>query len=193
MSYIFTSAHHQGCRVTLRTSMAGKNHLQEDKSRSSSPSHIFIQQNPYSYPRGGSKLVSSHARRFQSAGKRRRQEFSAHQGAEYARSLVGWRSASSTPISLKENPASSSADGKITTGKATPYPQMSSTALVIRGSPQRHDGESYEGEGAAQLTAAIGGGLRIDPFNAFPTSNSKTVNMMVDYREFTPILKEMPD
>lgn len=97
------------------------------------------------------------------------------------------------PISLKESPASSSVDGKIKSAEATPISQLSSTALVIRGSSQRHDEENYEEEGAAQLTVAVGGGLRIDPFNAFPTSNSKTVNMMVDYRELIPILMVMPN
>lgn len=186
MSYIITSSHHPRCRVRLKTSMAGRNPLKEEKSRSSSPSHIFIQQNPYSYPRGGSKLVSSHARKFQSAGKRRRQEVLAHQGAEYARSLVGWRSASSTPVSVKESPSSSSAEGKVVLGMKVSALQDSSTAMVLRESPRPQDRGNSEGGEGSTLTAAVGGGLRMDPFNAFPTSNSKTVNMMVDYREFSP-------
>jgi hypothetical protein len=187
MSYIYTSSFHPGCRVAILTPMAGRNQLQQqskrDKSRSSSPSHIFIQQNPSSYPRGGSKIVSSHARRFQSAGKRRRQEVSAHQGAEYARSLVGWRSASSTPVSSTESPASSSADRKISPHSSVPVLQHSTSTLVIRKSPPREEDTNHNRADIARLTIAVGGGLRIDPFNAFPTSNSRTVMFMVDYRK----------
>lgn len=187
MSYIYTSSYHPGCRVAILTPMAGRNKQQQqptrEKSRSSSPSHIFIQQNPSSYPRGGSKIVSSHARRFQSAGKRRRQEVSAHQGAEYARSLVGWRSASSTPDSVTGSPASSSADRKISPRRSVPVSQESTSTLVIRKLPMREEDANYEVEDIARLTMAVGGGLRIDPFNAFPTSNSRTVMFMVDYRE----------
>ncbi|KAK5050034.1 hypothetical protein LTR84_004154 [Exophiala bonariae] len=161
--------------------MAGRNHLKEEKSRSSSPSHIFIQQNPYSCPRGGSKLVSSHARKFQSAGKRRRQEVLAHQGAEYARSLVGWRAASSTPVSLKESPTSSSTEGKMVLGMKVSALQDASIAMVVGESPGQQDGGKNEGDKGSKMTLNVGGGLRMDPFNAFPTSNSKTVNMMVDY------------
>lgn len=194
MSYIYTSSYHPGCRMTILTPMAGRDHLQQparkqEKSRSSSPSHIFIQQNPSSYPRGGSKIVSSQARRFQSAGKRRRQEVLAHQGAEYARSLVGWRSASSTPVSNEESPASGSASSsavhrQLSLLNRVPASQNSISTLAIRNSPGQEETTPNEGD-VARLTMAVGGGLRIDPFNAFPTSNSRTVMLMVDYRKFT--------
>jgi len=180
--------------MTIVTPMAGRNHLhqpgarKQDKSRSASPSHIFIQQNPSSYPRGGSKIVSSQARRFQSAGKRRRQEVLAHQGAEYARSLVGWRSTSGTPVSNEEIPASSSATSsaalrQIYLLNPVPAPRGPDTALATRSPPLLEEGATPNEGDVARLTIAVGGGLRIDPFNAFPTSNSRTVMHMVDYRE----------
>src|SRR5262249_20777593 len=61
------------------------------------PGHVFIDQGPESYQIDQSRVVASQARRFQSAGKRRQQRVSARLDAGYARSLVGWRSGSSTP------------------------------------------------------------------------------------------------
>jgi hypothetical protein len=62
------------------------------------PEHIFIAQGPESLQgRSRSRLVSSQARRFQSASKRQRQRLAARSEAGYAQSLVGWRSTSSTP------------------------------------------------------------------------------------------------
>ncbi|OAL34030.1 hypothetical protein AYO20_06678 [Fonsecaea nubica] len=122
------------------------------------PGHVFIDQGPEPRRRDRSKLVSSQARRFQSAGKRQQQRLSAQQDAGYARSLVGWRSTSSTPpveSRRKESPLESK----------TPAEQ--STELA----------ESN----TTQMNLALRTGLRADPFSAFPGTNTKEVMFMVDY------------
>jgi hypothetical protein len=68
-----------------------------DKDEVRLPDHVFIEQGPNVPKTGTSRLVSSQARRYQSADKRRQDQVSSQQGADYARSLVGWRSGSSTP------------------------------------------------------------------------------------------------
>ncbi|EXJ67318.1 uncharacterized protein A1O5_09331 [Cladophialophora psammophila CBS 110553] len=122
------------------------------------PEHVFIDQGPESFQVAKSKLVSSQARRFQSAGKRQQQRLSARQGAGYARSLVGWRSMSATPP--VESPEKMSPLKSI-----TPEQQLT------------EQGESSE----TQMSLAIQTGLRADPFSAFPGSNTKAVMSMVDY------------
>ncbi|KIW97651.1 uncharacterized protein Z519_01235 [Cladophialophora bantiana CBS 173.52] len=134
---------------------------EQSKKRNASakiPEHVFIDQGPESFQVAKSKLVSSQARRFQSAGKRQRQRLSARQGAGYARSLVGWKSTSSTPPVESPEKMSPLKSG-------TPKQQLT------------EQGESSE----TQMSLAIQTGLRADPFSAFPGSNTKAVMSMVDY------------
>ncbi|KIW23563.1 uncharacterized protein PV07_11751 [Cladophialophora immunda] len=134
---------------------------EQSKKRNTSanvPEHVFIDQGPESFRRDKSKLVSSQARRFQSAGKRQQQRLSAKQDAGYARSLVGWRSTSSTPSAENQ--------GRTSSLKST-TPDEQST----------EPGESDE----TQMSLALQTGLRTDPFSAFPGSNTKEVMFMVDY------------
>ncbi|KIW65815.1 hypothetical protein PV04_08037 [Phialophora macrospora] len=140
---------------------------EERKKRNSQgkvPDHVFIDQGPRSFHQDRSRLVSSQARRFQSAGKRQNQRFSARQDAGYARSLVGWRSTSSTP----------SADGR-----------KGASALSLKSkSPdqrQREEGSQQEQPRGVHVSLSIRTGLRTDPFSAFPSSNTKTVMLQVDY------------
>jgi hypothetical protein len=68
-----------------------------DKDAVKLPDHVFIEQGPNAPKADTSRLVSSQARRYQSADKRRQDQVSSQQGAGYARSLVGWRSGSRPP------------------------------------------------------------------------------------------------
>ncbi|OAP63207.1 hypothetical protein AYL99_02434 [Fonsecaea erecta] len=134
---------------------------EQSKKRNTSsnvPEHVFIDQGPESFRGDKSKLVSSQARRFQSAGKRQRQRVSARQDAGYARSLVGWRSTSSTPPVENQGEESRPKGG-------TPDKQLTGP------------GESSE----TGMNLAFQTGLRTDPFSAFPGSNTKEVMFMVDY------------
>lgn len=124
-------------------------------------SHVFIDQRPESFVVGRSRLVSSQARRFQSAGKRRHQRDSARKDAVYARSLVGWESKSSTPANEGQR-------------RLSPAKKTAEREQEQEQAPRESNQE--------QLGLAVRTGLRIDPFNAFPSSNSKTVMFMVDYR-----------
>ena len=185
MPYIFTTARTSPCRSSGSRSMAGRR--KQDKSRSNSPVHIFIEQDPASFPRGGSKIVSSHARRFQSAGKRRRQEALAFRGAEYARSLVGWNPSASTPTPSTETltPIAAAEREKLTSRTRSPSRHLSVPASATRKrrtsslEPKLEDEET----GSSPLTLPVRGGLRVDPFDVFPTSNSRTVMLMVDFRK----------
>jgi hypothetical protein len=125
--------------------------------------HVFIDQRPESLQPDHSRLVSSQARRFQSAGKRQQQRLSANQDAGYARSLVGWRSASSTP----------SAEGR----RLSVSPLKSKSPEQRQATTELDQGERSE----ARISLAIRTGPRADPFSAFPSSNTKTVMLQVDY------------
>lgn len=132
------------------------------------PNHVFIDQRPESLRVDRSRLVSSQARRFQSAGKRQQQRLSAQSDAGYARSLVGWRSASSTPSIESQDRA--------------PSPKSRSP-----GHRKTRRDVAQEEASAADLSLAIETGLRVDPFGVFPSSNTKTVMLMVDYRTSKPL------
>ncbi|KIW42212.1 uncharacterized protein PV06_05777 [Exophiala oligosperma] len=119
-----------------------------------SPGHIFIEQTVENIHQGNSRVVSSHARKFQLAGKRRQQRSSAMERAAHARSLVGWQSRSASPKNVLEE--TTLARSKSTTDDALD-PAMS------------------------LINVSINIGLRADPFNSFPSSNSKSVMDMVDY------------
>ena len=134
------------------------------------PDHVFIDQGPDSFLRDQSRLVSSQARRYQSADKRQRQRQCASHDAGYARSLVGWRPPSSTP--------SVESQGRISPIKSKSREQ---------GQTQRR--QIVEEEEERQISLVNQTGLRADPFNSFPSSNTKEVMSMVDYRKslrFTP-------
>jgi hypothetical protein len=133
-------------------------------SQAKIPDYVFIDQGPQSFHQDRSRLVSSQARRFQSAGKRQNQRFSAKQDAGYARSLVGWRSNSSTP----------SVDGR---------KGASASPLRSKSPDQRQRGRWSEQEQTndADVSLSILTGLRTDPFSAFPSSNTKMVMLQVDY------------
>ncbi len=131
------------------------------------PDHIFIDQGPDSFRQDHSRLVSSQARRFQSAGKRQQQRLSSRQDAGYVRSLVGWRSASSTPSAEDRERASVS-------------PLETKSPQKTRKIEETGDGHE-EIASAAQISLSIRTGLRADPFSAFPSSNTKTVMLQVDY------------
>lgn len=150
------SSRQSACRVTILSPMSGRRN--QIKSRSNSPCHVFVEQNPASFPRGGSKIVSSQARRFQSAGKRRKQEAAAHENAVYARSLVGWNSHTPKPLPAVSSPASSRA-------------------------VSRDRGLSTESEYPAKLFAPHNdkAWLQADTVHASPTTDSSTVMLMVDY------------
>jgi len=129
------------------------------------PSHVFIDQGPQSYQIDNSRIVASQARRFQSAGKRRRQKISARLDAGYARSLVGWRSTSSTP-----------SDDNL------PREVSPSHRLAEQGSWHDHQDQLEENNyGQVEINLSIEVGLRVDPFSAFPSSNSRSVMCIVDY------------
>lgn len=137
----------------------------------SAPGHVFIHQSPDAVHGTNSRLVSSQARRFQSAGKRRQQRISARQDAGYARSLVGWRSTSSTPPFEGEPSRPSSATASLEQEKEEP--ELEHGRLQTKSE-----------QDAVHISLVAQPGLRVDPFNAFPSSNSKTVMYMVDYRKF---------
>lgn len=106
--------------------------------------------------------MSSQARRFQSAGKRRRQEAAAHQNAGYARSLVGWAN---------------------NTNSLTP--SLSSPASSRAGSQERR--RSPGSDFAKQATRSSGVNVRQQaslPI-AFQGSDDDVVRLMVDYRMST--------
>ncbi|KIW21282.1 hypothetical protein PV08_01862 [Exophiala spinifera] len=117
------------------------------------PGHIFIEQTKENIHQGNSRVVSSHARKFQLAGKRRQQRVSAMERAAHARSLVGWQSQSVSPKNVREE--TTSAQSKTTEDVTDPAVSL--------------------------INASINIGLRADPFNSFPSSNSKSVMDMVDY------------
>jgi len=135
------------------------------------PSHVFIDQGPKSYQTDHSRIVASQARRFQSAGKRRQQRVAARLDAGYARSLVGWRSTASTP-----------ADEHLPRGLSPSH------RFVDQGSPQDLQDQQARREETnhcqAEMRLSIEVGLRVDPFSAFPSSNSRSVMYVVDYRTY---------
>lgn len=126
-----------------------------------SPGHIFIEQTVENIHQGNSRVVSSHARKFQLAGKRRQQRVSAMERAAHARSLVGWKSQSASPKSEREE--TNSAQSKSTEDAIDPAVSLINVSVNI--------------------------GLRADPFNSFPSSNSKSVMDMVDYRTYSKLFK----
>ncbi|KIY03616.1 uncharacterized protein Z520_00307 [Fonsecaea multimorphosa CBS 102226] len=130
----------------------------KENTSASVPEHVFIDQRPESVRREKSKLVSSQARRFQSAGKRQQQRLSARQDAGYARSLVGWRSTSSTP----------------------PVENQGRESPLTSGISEEQSTELDEAN-ETEMNLALQTGLRTDPFSAFPGSNTKEVMFMVDY------------
>ena len=132
------------------------------------PSHVFIDQGPESYQIDQSRIVASQARRFQSAGKRRQQRDSARLGAGYARSLVGWRSTSSTPSDENLPRRVSPSDNKVSEHGS---------------GPDQRDTREETSYGQADIGLSIEVGLRVDPFSAFPSSNSRSVMYVVDYRK----------
>lgn len=132
---------------------------QEQQSRSNSPCHIFVAQNPASFPRGGSKIVSSQARRFQSAGKRRRQEAAAHQNAGYARSLVGWAN---------------------NTNSLTP--SLSSPASSRAGSQERRPSPGSDFAKQATPSSGVSVSQRANLPITFQGSDDDAVRLMMDYR-----------
>jgi hypothetical protein len=138
--------------------------MSEEKPRlDQTPSLLFVNEDPRTARLPVGTLVS-HARRFQARKRTRGKRSSALQEARHARSLVGW-----------QTPASSSTDR---TRVATP---------VDDGQIQKQE----PNEDTAMQSTAVGfdflalGGLRIEPFNSFPTGNTKAVMHMVDYRIVT--------
>ena len=127
------------------------------------PSLLFVNEDPRTARVPVGTLVS-HARRFQAGKRTRGKRSSAWQEAQHARSLVGW-----------QTPASNSTDR---TRVATP-------------ADDDHTQEQEPDEHTALPSTAVGfdflalGGLRMEPFNSFPTGNTKAVMHMVDYRIVT--------
>lgn len=120
--------------------------------------HIFIDHSNSSTP---PQNVAAQARRFQAAEKRRKQRLGARTGANYAKSLVGWRRASTNGSSEQQTMRDSHS------GQLYLSPQASARTLP---------------KAQQSLYDTISSGLRLDPFNAFPGDNSKEVMFMVDYR-----------
>lgn len=135
----------------------------ESTARAKSPGHVFIDLSLETSQGVNTRAVASHARRFQVAGKRRQQRVSARQDAVYARSLVGWRSASATsPESLT--------------------PTTPQTRASNRESEHVEEDKVEKDAVHAPMSLGVNVGLRIDPFNAFPSTNSRSVMYMIDYR-----------
>ncbi len=128
------------------------------------PDHVFIDQGPQSARQDRSRLVSSQARRFQSAGKRRQQRLAAREDAGYVRSLVGWNSTSSTP-SVRS----------LERGSVSPLRSNSSE-------PRQRTGETKRQEipSPPQISLPFRTGLHADPFSACPSSHPKTVMLQMD-------------
>ena len=143
--------------------------MPEGKNRDSPvkvPEHVFIAQGPRSGRGDHSRLVSSQARRFQSASKRQQQRLSARSHAGYAQSLVGWRSMSSPTPSTGSQ------------GRKSASPLRNDTP---KGRAPTKELEEHGEASQPQIDLAIRTGIRSDPFSAFPSSNTKTVMMLVDY------------
>jgi hypothetical protein len=150
--------------VPANNSYYSKIPMSRERSRvDQPPSLLFVNEDPRTARVPVGTLVS-HARRFQARKRIRGKRSSALQEAKHARSLVGW-----------QTPASSSTDR---TRVGTPADDAQTQ-------------EQKPNEDTVMQPIAVGfdflalGGLRMEPFNSFPTGNTKAVMHMVDYRIVT--------
>lgn len=127
---------------------------------------LFVNEDPRVARVSRGTLVS-HARRFQASKRNSGKRSSASQEASHARSLVGWQTSGSASSDITRVPSRTD-DGQ------TRKQQLDSNPAQI-----------------ATQSNTVGfdffalGGLRMEPFNSFPTSNTKAVMHMVDYRMLT--------
>ena len=113
-------------------------------------------------------IAVSHARRTQATRRTRLQRESAKQEAGYARSLVGWRTADPRRVR-----------------------NYSSREIVFQTNPDRSTQARFEHETGtdvyerediiATIQSAVDSGVRCDPFNAFPSDNSRAAMHAVDF------------
>lgn len=128
------------------------------------PRLVFVDDTPERSRKDSFKHVVSQARRFQSAEKRQTQRISAQKDAIYARSLVGW-----------QHVTSSAADSS----HSDDLPESSQE----RYHPQRTRNSYLTGSELEPVHVMTDSGLRVDPFNSFPSPSSKLVMFLVDYRK----------
>ena len=105
-------------------------------------------------------VIAGQARRSQTIRKRKQQQIDAGRDAQYARGLVGWRRQG---LGETENDRTdNSQDGS---KRGHPDANKRDHSVLETGNPN----------------VQVHGGLRMDPFDVFPDSNSKSVMHMVDY------------
>ena len=115
---------------------------------------LFIVEGPSHFPGENRRTAVSHARRWQTSQIHRERRIAAQQGAEYARSLVGW-------------------------GRA-----VNASGSIIRpllpSIPRRAEKDLLE-QVAATIPQEICAGLRNDPFDALPVNLTGVGMKMIDY------------
>ena len=126
--------------------------------------YIFIDQVPQPLRQACFGVIASKARRSQTTQKRKQKRLVAGRDAQYARGLVGWR---------REGPGETEdyqTDGLLQDGRTEGYLNV-----------KKKDDPVLESD---DPSVQVHGGLRVDPFNVFPESNSKSVMHMVDYCKY---------
>jgi hypothetical protein len=133
----------------------------EDKA-----THLFVHH--YQPSRVSFSKVVSHARRTQFSREQRQRRSNAKIRADYAKSLVGWqtRRAATSPIPNDEDSH-----------------KPSKGIVLPRHQHQRALSPQYLARSvtSSDLTSPTNTGLRVDPFNSFPSDNSRTAMHMVDF------------
>jgi hypothetical protein len=133
----------------------------EDKA-----THLFVHH--YQPNRVSFSKVVSHARRTQFSREQRQRRSNAKVRADYAKSLVGWQTRSD------QRPPATDIDDQPTApnGIALSHPKI-----------QQRPSLQWLAKSAthSDLTSPTNTGLRVDPFNAFPSDNSRTAMQMVDF------------
>lgn len=118
------------------------------------------------------RLIISHARRVQTGTKNQARLASAQQGALYARSLIGWRytrAQTQTPVT---EPVRTNIEPNFPAGEdEDANDHEGNIGLVIQDWSLQF------------IPNQVVGGLRTDPFGAYPAQTSKLTMHMVDYRE----------
>lgn len=129
------------------------------------PDFLFV--NHHAGSREDFSRIVSHARRMQHTRKQRQQDSTAKKNAIYARSLVGWQ----RPGEVVDEPIVS-----ITTHvHVHPTAEVEQTDEIVVTSAVRQQLVN------STILTPVDTGLRMDPFGAFPTDNSRQTKEMVDF------------
>jgi hypothetical protein len=129
------------------------------------PDFLFIDH--HSGSREDFSRIVSHARRIQHSRKQRQQDSSAKQNAVYARSLVGWQ----RPVDVVDQPSFSITTHVHVHGR-NEADQIDENVAAYRARQQLVN---------STILTPVDTGLRMDPFQAFPTDNSRQAKEMVDF------------